>query len=279
MDLLLLGKEPISADSPAGSDVRYEPEFEALQAEIDKMSMPSASGGIDWATVNKLATEILAGKAKDLLVVSYLAVAQIHTNKVEGFATGITIYRDLLAQFWEDLFPTKKRKKGRVAAIEWWIEKSENALEGLQVDALPGEKIEEYRKIVQEIDELLQGYLEDAPLLRPLQRFVDNLPVKSEKAAGTAAPPPPAQEQGKKTASSKAAAGPQTTQPVEIGQIATEADAEKVIREVLKTVRQVADFFHASDLSNPKGYRWRRVAGWSMIQALPPNSEKQTEIP
>ncbi len=279
MDLLLLGKEPISSDSPTGSDVRYDPEFESLQAEIDKMSMPSASGGIDWATVNKLATGILAGKAKDLLVASYLAVAQIHTNKVEGFETGITVYRDLLAQFWEDLFPTKKRKKGRVAAIEWWIEKSESALEGLKINPLPGEKIEEYRKILQEIDELLQGYLEDAPMLRPLQRFVDNMPVKAEKTAETAAPPQSAEGQEKKSAPSQAAAGQQPTQQVETGQIATEADADKVIREVLKTVRQVADFFHAVDLSNPKGYRWRRVAGWSMIQALPPNTEKKTEIP
>ena len=44
MDLLSLGKEPISADQPTGSDVRYEPEFEELQAEIDKMSNPAASG-------------------------------------------------------------------------------------------------------------------------------------------------------------------------------------------------------------------------------------------
>ena len=48
MDIHSLGKEPIQQDQPAGLDVRYEPEFEQLQAEIDKLSMPSASGGTDW---------------------------------------------------------------------------------------------------------------------------------------------------------------------------------------------------------------------------------------
>ena len=32
-----LGAEPVSADAPAGAAVRYEPEFEALSAEIEKL--------------------------------------------------------------------------------------------------------------------------------------------------------------------------------------------------------------------------------------------------
>ena len=68
MDLLSLGKEPVNADQPAGSDVRYDPEFEELQAEIDKLSNPSATDGTDWNKVTKLASEILATKAKDILV-------------------------------------------------------------------------------------------------------------------------------------------------------------------------------------------------------------------
>lgn len=278
MDLLSLGKEPINEEHPAGSDVRYEPEFEALQAEIDKMSMPSASGGIDWNVVNKLSTEILAGKAKDLLVVSYLAVAQIHTRKMEGFETGITVLRDVLTQFWDDLFPAKKRMKGRVAAVEWWIEKSESALAGLQVPPQPAEKVEGLREILKKIDDLLQGYLEDAPLLRPLQRFVDNLPIKAEAAPEAAEP---AAAQGPAEESSPAPKAAKTPPPAmaATGDISSEGDAEKVTRECFKTLRRVAGFFLAEDLASPNGYRWRRIAGWSMIYALPPHTENRTEIP
>jgi len=35
MELIELGKEPISPEQPAGEDVRYDPVFEELQAEID----------------------------------------------------------------------------------------------------------------------------------------------------------------------------------------------------------------------------------------------------
>jgi type VI secretion system protein VasJ len=240
------------------------------------MSMPSASGGIDWAKVDKLAKQILAEKAKDLLVASYLAVAQIHINKVEGFVTGLTIYRDLLAHHWEGLYPTKKRKKGRVAAIEWWIEKSQSALEGIQSPALPPEKIEEYRKIVQEVDELLKGCLDDAPLLRPLERFIDNLPVKSQQVAEEKSTPVSAEEPAPKKAAPAQSQQPPAAQPGEVG---SEADADKVAREAFKMLRRAADFFHTNDLANPKGYRWRRIAGWSMIQAIPPHTDKQTEIP
>jgi type VI secretion system protein VasJ len=66
MEIDSLGKDPIQPDQPAGSDVRYEPEYEQLQAEIDKLSSPSASGGIDWKKVNDLAVSILDKKCKDL---------------------------------------------------------------------------------------------------------------------------------------------------------------------------------------------------------------------
>ena len=56
MDLISLGKEPISEDKPTGEDVRYEPEFEELQGEIDKLSSPSASGTIDWEKIRMSST-------------------------------------------------------------------------------------------------------------------------------------------------------------------------------------------------------------------------------
>ena len=84
MDLATLGKDPINEDQPTGSDVRYEPEFDELQAEIDKLSVPSASGELNWERVSDLSAKILSEKSKDLLVASYLAVSQLYINKAEG---------------------------------------------------------------------------------------------------------------------------------------------------------------------------------------------------
>ena len=117
MELSSLGKDPIQPDQPAGSDVRYEPEYEKLQAEIDKLSLPSASAGIDWKKVSDLATSILAHKSKDLLVASYLAVSQVHMRHIEGLADGLVVIHDLITTYWDGLFPPKKRMRGRVGAL------------------------------------------------------------------------------------------------------------------------------------------------------------------
>jgi len=128
MELTELGKQPIRPDQPAGNDVRYDPQYEELQAEVDKFSSPSASGAVDWDKVVKLSSDILSQKSKDLLVASYLAIALIQTKKFEGVEIGSRIYRDLVEGHWEALFPTKARMRGRVAAIEWWAEKAEGVL-------------------------------------------------------------------------------------------------------------------------------------------------------
>jgi type VI secretion system protein VasJ len=100
VDILSLGKEPIQAEQPTGADVRYDPFFEQLQAEVDKLSTPSAASAVDWGKIVNLAAEILAQKSKDLLAASYLAVALIYTRKFEGLALGLQFYRDLLEKFW-----------------------------------------------------------------------------------------------------------------------------------------------------------------------------------
>jgi len=287
-----LGKEPISADHPAGSDVRYEPEFEELQAEIDKLSSPSSSGGIKWDKVGKLASEILSTKAKDLLVASYLAVAQVHNDKVEGFALGLRVYRDIVEQFWDSLFPAKKRMRGRVAAIEWWMEKTETASEGLKLESMPPERIEELREDLRKIDEILSENMSDAPLLRPIERFLDSIPVLAEEKPENE--PAPSDEESTLEEKSpaevlisnkKAATRPikktkqPTAAPAEAAEMASAADANKILRAALKSFRQVSEYLQKENFADPMTYRWRRVACWSSVESLPPDTDGKTIIP
>lgn len=269
MDLLNLGKEPVSSSSPTGVDVRYEPVFEELQQEIDKLSNPAASGGADWKKVDKLASELLANKGKDLLVASYLAVAQIHLNQVEGFAVGLHIYRDLLEQFWEDLYPTKKRMRGRIAAVEWWLERSDAAFPSLKVTPLPAERIEEFRQDLSRIDELLRGYLEEPPLLRPIEKFIESIPLRAEKK-----PEPDGVTPQAKAAAPAAAAASST-----VDEIASPADAERVLQGALDSIRRAGDYLQREGLSNPLAFRLRRLASWSIVDAIPPATDGRTIVP
>jgi len=282
MELAELGKQPIRPDQPAGDDVRYDPQYEELQAEVDKFSSPSASGAVDWDKVVKLSSDILSQKSKDLLVASYLAIALIQTKKFEGVEIGSRIYRDLVEGHWDALFPTKARMRGRVAAIEWWAEKAEGVLEQLPKGPFAEERINALNENLQKVDQLLAEYLEEAPSIRPLLDFAGSLeaiapppePKAHEPKPASAAPRPPEGSLG--TLGAEPSAVTAEEGPVEITSTET---AITVLEKALGDVARVADFYREESLSNPMAYRLSRVAAWSALDSLPPSEGGRTNIP
>ncbi len=276
MDLLLLGKEGIDAKNPTGVNIRYETEFDELQTEIDKLSSPTSSGSFDWGKVIKISSEILAGKSKDLLVASYLAVALIHTQKTDGLSVGLQIYGDLLEVFWEDLFPPKKRLRGRIGAIEWWLEKSASVLEQLKPDPLPPEKIEELKDALGRVDRLLKDYLDEPPSVRGIERYLDMIPGTAEEEPEPETPKKARPEDSKgspQTRSQKEAA------PQEPVSIASDEDAQKVFRLGLQNIRQAALHLRESNIGDPAPYRWTRFVAWAAVTSPPPATDDKTTIP
>ena len=281
--------EPVSEAQPAGTDVRYEPEFEQLQAEIDKLSLPSATTAVDWPKVKTLSSDILRTKSKDLLVASYLVIAEIRVNKLEGLATGLSIFAGLLESYWESLFPSQKRMRGRIAAITWLLEKCESAFEDIQGDPVNPDFVLGLREEVHKIDSLLQEYLDDAPLLRPLERIIEELPIEESVESQDLSSPPV--EKIEKKAETEEFREDKSVQPradtirvdpapvVSSGDTVSVAEMERIVRGAFQTVRQAADFYFDKDLSNSRGYRCRRIAGWTMIQGLPPATTGQTQVP
>ncbi len=292
MDLLSLGKDPIHPDQPAGADVRYEPEFEALQAEIDKLSSPSSSGGIDWKKVNTLSSLILAEKSKDLLVASYMAVSQVHTHQIAGLAVGLTVIHDMVQTYWDALFPPKKRIRGRLGAIEWWIEKTESALASIKPEAIAPEKLAELKETLSRIDSMFSEYLPDPPMLTPIQRQIEKIPTLTEDAAKTphaaelpraepllAEGEPPDKPAAKAALKPEAKVAKPAVSPAEPEAIATDQDAQKTVNSGFQKIRQAAAFLFEKNPMNPLAYRYRRVAAWAKVTALPPATGGKTQIP
>ncbi len=270
MDLETLGSSAISEDSPAGADVRYEPEFEELQAEIDKMSAPTASGGVDWKRVVKLSSEILASKSKDLLVASYLAVGLIRTQGAGGFCTGVKILKDMLETHWEKLFPKKKRMRGRIAAIEWWAEKTEAALEAVDVKGLERPRVEQLKEDMEKLASLVSELFPEPPSIMTIQRFVEAIPLEEEKEE-----PPPAEPSEKPEPQP---ARPTPTAPPE-AEITSPKEAERAANRAFQELRQAASFLWEQDKSDPRPYRWRRIATWANVDGPPPATDGKTMLP
>ena len=294
MDLLLLGKDPINPDQPAGSDVRYEPEFEKLQAETGKLSSPSSSGGIDWEKVSDMAALILAEKSKDLLVASYLAVSQVHIREIEGLAAGVTIMHDLVENFWDTLFPPKKRMRGRLGAIEWWLEKTESALKHITPEPISEERINQLNETLARIDTLFKEYLPEPPLLNSIRRYVERIPCLSDQKSDVG---PPAMEEKAMSETPSAEKIFQTVAPMEpktepekkapklaalspeLEEITTEQDAQKLINLGFQNIHRAASFILKINPINPMGYRYTRIAAWSKVAVLPQVTGGKTLIP
>jgi len=281
MKINSLGKDPIEPDQPAGSDVRYEPEFEQLQAEIDKLTLPSASGSINWQKVSDLAASILAKQSKDLLVAGYLAVSQIHLRQIEGFADGLTVIHDLLTNFWDDLFPPKKRLRGRVGAIDWWIEKTETALKGIKAESDAGKTRAAIFTALTAIDSLMVEYLPDPPMLRPIETALETVFTADDEtnedkpaviiAEAEADPAVETKPKPHQEATGLALAPEPET-------FVSEQDAQKIITSGMQKVRQAARTLLEHNPTNVMAYRYHRFAAWSVLSSLPPETDGQTHI-
>jgi type VI secretion system protein VasJ len=319
MNLPALGTSPISAENPAGEDVRYQPVFEDLQAEVDKLSSPSAAAAsIDWQKISTLAAEILSNQSKDLLVASYFCVAQIHLFRIPGLEIGLQVSIDLLENFWDTLFPQLRRMKGRIAAIDWWIEKCESAV--LQI--LPDTIDETLKKRIcaqcVHIDKILEQHLPDSPAtLHSIVRVIEEIPSEASLPAPSPADkpepesitvpdpdtpsptqqrepsspvpdhPPPTEETGQEetvTPVLKTSLPEPNAQPAPLSVAGTsptgpEKDSTESMYDLLRNLQYTASALLGQDLSNPMSYRLLRFSLWSTLEDLPPDTDGITILP
>lgn len=288
-----LGKSPIEGDKPAGIDVRYEPEFEALQNEIDKLGSPTASGQVDWDRIVATAAKIIETRSKDLTVASYLAVGLVRTAGAVGLDQGVQVLKDLVETFWDQLYPAKKRMRGRLGALTWWLEKTETELQKLDIKKpLPADQVQRMLDNLKAIDAVLLEKMPEPPVLRPVQRMVERFEV--EQAAPPEAAPKPALQEPAASATAdrpeyKAEPGPAQAPPaasrpapavVETPESITNArEAGRAVDAALQKIRQASAVMLTADLKKPLAYRLRRMAAWAKVDILPPSSDGATQIP
>ncbi len=285
MNLEEIGKSPISGDKPAGEDVAYEPEFELLQAEIDKMSVVSAAGEVDWKKVVELSTTLLSDKGKHLLVCVYLARGLMETMEFKGLCLGTKILKDVISEYWDNMYPPKKRKRGRINAVKWWYDKTEGFLRSL-VDGpeQDEEEVQELKSLLKELDQVLDEKMgADAPILRPLIQLVDRLKIKKkasvseEEKSGPEQTPSMEETQKQKevqvehktsqTAPLKPPAS--GSREIDTGKLESQKDVNRLLGRCLNDLSQIVKYYMEKDLSNPMLYEINRFCAWVDVDVLP----------
>lgn len=287
MDYSLLGKSSIPGASAVGKDVRYEDRFGTLQGEIDKLSHPKMRDTFQWETVAKTAALILNDQSKDLLVASYMAVALVNLQGVAGLDMATQMYKDLLNEYWEDMFPPIKRLRGRIAAVEWWVDRTAQALDAAKPCAVSEALRDTINERFEAIDALLKKHLGDAVLLRPVIRAAETFFARNVQVET------PTQQVAKENAASVASAAPAVATPAvaasseggdfSVPNVSLESaeQVHKQLRPVFQKIAQGAKLLREASVMDPQSYHWLRFAAYSWIKASPPatGADGQTNIP
>src|SRR3954454_1292215 len=109
-------------DAPFGADIKYEPIFEGLKAEVLKLTAHSSlEGGVDWKSVKAWSLEILAAKSKDLTVASYLTLALFVLDGYGGLADGLALLQKYIQDAGDAVFPPAARPRNRALALDWLV--------------------------------------------------------------------------------------------------------------------------------------------------------------
>lgn len=267
-----LGTGPISAASPAGESVRYEPEFEQLSTEIEKLTSVEQTP-VDWRVVVNLSSDLLKGKGKDLLVASYLAFGLLEQKGYNGLAAGIEAINGLVENFWEGLFPELRRLRARIAALEWLASRLEKSL-GARSDPGANER-EGLEQCIAGLARLLADeanhFQGDAPNVGPARRALkaklDTIPQpepEPEPAAAEETVPDNASESAAPTAAPTAVAPPPPPPPPPEPEPANDPDAVRVALKKFHAQQvEYAAILRDSDDTDPHGYLLLREAVWS----------------
>ena len=136
--------DPISAELPAGTDLRWSAEWDQIK-EARRSDDPLDQGKwakkerkvADWRLVQQLATSFLRERSKDLQLALWLAEANIILDGFAGLASGLQTTRELMLRYWDTgLFPTMENgPEDRKGPFEWLNDKLVDSIAAIPITA------------------------------------------------------------------------------------------------------------------------------------------------
>jgi type VI secretion system protein ImpA len=124
--------DPISAEQPAGIDLRWTPEWDRVKEA--RRSDDSLDPGkwtkkerksADWFSTQEITTALLRERSKDLQLALWLTEAGIKLHGFAGLRDGLKITRELLIRYWDKgLYPRlEEGPEDRSGPFEWLNDK------------------------------------------------------------------------------------------------------------------------------------------------------------
>jgi len=262
-------KAPIGEENPAGESVTYDEDFQALKTEIENIG--SVSGQADYERIVELARTILTEKSKDLRAAGYLVIGEARANGAEQMAEAVRALRLLIDEYWEDLYPAKRRMRGRGSALQFVSDRLSDWVSSTDFEQPDRAAMVAARDALQEIQDFgLQEMGEHAPslsgLLNELDDVIDSLPEPEPEPEELPSESPEAAEP---EPDEEGATSPES--PSAPTDLASESDASTA-------VIQAATFLREEDPSDPIPYRLLRAVQWGVLREAPPDDGGETRL-
>jgi type VI secretion system protein VasJ len=275
-------RAPLAGENPAGKDATFEPDFEQLKGEIDKLTSMAGSPP-NWRDIDKLASSILTEKAKDFRVVTWLALARMNQNSFSGFAEGLAVMRGLIDEYWTTMYPDAKRARARANLVSWLEDNSCAFFEQREVTSSDSDAVKACDELIAAIDSALAEKLADLhPGMNKLKGTFRNK-VRSIPAEAPAAPPPgaapPPQQNNYSPAPSNEASAPAPMPTPSLPSASSPDDAIAAIRECGSAIISIAKMLRRADPAQAWPYRLQRIGNWLGVQRPPPNEANKTRLP
>lgn len=269
-------KELPDGTACGSENILFDPEFEALQNEVNKNDALQPDSRTDWGLVLEMTTSLLAERAKDLWVFCYGCRAVYELEGLAGLTASLEITTRYLTSCWEELYPSASRAARRAAPFLWLVTRLENLM---PANAFPVEKeetCESFRQALQALQQVLDERMgENAPSFRNILRAI---PQKRETppAKPSASPSP-----------TPAPAQP-TTPPSGSAHIVNSLNSDgrvpdsilpQLLRATMEQAQQLGAHFLSQDIRDWRVYLLHRTALWTTVVQLPPaNGEKVTQL-
>jgi type VI secretion system protein ImpA len=125
--------EPISESSPAGHDLTFSSDVDAIHKarlfddpSLDQGEWVVALKEADWEFVYAKCASLLTTQTKDLRIAGWLVEAAAKTRQFEGLAAGFELLTGMCDRYWDVLYPLPDGSdvEQRVGNVTWLLSRS-----------------------------------------------------------------------------------------------------------------------------------------------------------
>ncbi|MFB6232278.1 MAG: type VI secretion system protein TssA [Salinibacter sp.] len=261
-------RAPISEEAPAGEDVTYDEDFQSLKTQINNIG--SVSGQADYERIVELARTVLTEKSKDLRAAGYLVIGEARVNGADRMAEAVRAVRLLIDTYWEDLYPAKRRMRGRGSALQFISDRLADWVSSTDFEQPDRAPLVAARDALKEIQDFgLQEMGEHAPSLSGLLNEFDDV-ISSLPEPEPDEPSEPAEADHSEPTRD---GGPPATEA------APSAPSEFTsASDVSAAVSDAALFLREQDLTDPTPFRLLRAVQWGVLREAPPDDGGETRL-